>query len=748
MSNYNDNNKDTSTSYTSEEEAKKQRQKEATNKAAKTAAKGVATYAAGPVGGAAVDALSNTKLGQAMINKGGENLRKIPGMASTAEKLDKAGALDMADKAIDYAGKNPNQGQVPVQQNNGPSQEALKSSTNESHSNQIAGVPPKRKSFLDSEEENQQQDIELSATGILSKPVVKTILIVAIFAILIIILFLASIPTLIFNMYEDAFGISEVTGGTTGDIEYTYADQDAQDFYERVNKVKLKLQKEGKTVDALKVVAVYHIISTNNNTITYNKMTNRKIEDIAESMFDGNYYSEETFRNNLTNDIFKKYFKGYSKESREELTDQVFQYIDDYYEFIGEEQNTCSSGGSCVYNIKGFYVGGKNISRSIQVTNLKVRLMQCGGRYGSGTWGLPLQGEELIDFEKYVLGVSYGEVGSSYPEAAVKAQLVAARSFSLSRPAAMGNANGKKLEQENNQWILQMASCVADQVYCDPDQGCSRMNDGTQGGTIRSGHSVGTYRSAPLATDSLIRTWAKEVEGEVLINNQGNIISTSYIDVTQRQFKSLAEQGLNYKQILMQVYNQGSKNYGATDIQKMSCGGTSTNCGTTSTGEFSTWKQTNATWSSVPLGSSTVGKIGCLATSVSMLIAKSGVPTNVPGEFTPGTFVQYVSERGGFVRGNFQWNGATIAAPNFQYVGGMTVSGFSDQQKINAIADLLNKGYYIVAKVSTVPQHWVAIDSVTNNQVNILDPSSSLTILGQRYPMSSTTKLQYFRVVQ
>lgn len=747
MSKYSDNNYDNTTDYTYD--SKQQSQKDATNKVAKTAAKGAATYFAGPLGGAAVDALSKTKLGQNAINKGGDTLRHMPGMAGAAEKLNNSGMLDAADKAIDAAGKNGSLGsnQAPVTQD--LSQVNDNKLVNQPNEPEIAGVPKRNKNSFDSNN-NTEKDFEATATGVASMPtVVKVGLIVGIAAVLLIVLFAGFIPTLIFNMYEDAFGISEVTGATTGDVEYTYADQDAQDFYERVNLVKLELQQEGKTVDALKVVAVFHIISTNNNNVDYNDMSKKKIRDIANSMFDGNYYNEEVFRQNLTNDIFKTYFKLSSKEYREELTDKVFQYIDDYYAFIGNDQNTCSAGGSCTYNIKGFSVGGRNIIRNIQVTNLKVRLMQCGGDYGSGTWGLPLEGEALVDFEKYVLGVSYGEVGSSYPEAAVKAQLVAARSYSLSRPAAMNNANGKKLEQENNQWILQMCSCVADQVYCDPDQGCSRMNDGTQGGTIRSGHSVGTYRSAPLAVDSLIRTWAKDVEGEVLVNAQGNIINTTYIDVTQREFKSLAEQGLDYKQILLQVYNQGSKNFGATDIQKMSCGGNSANCnsGTVSSGEYSTWKQTDAKWSSVPLGSDTVGEIGCLATSVAMLIAKSGVQTVVPGEFNPGTFVEYLNARGGFVYGNFQWAAASIAAPNFQYAGGMTVAGFSDQQKINAITDLLNQGYYVVAKVSSVPQHWVAIDSVTNNQVNIMDPSASATILGQRYPMSATDKLQYFKVV-
>ena len=58
-------------------------------------------------------------------------------------------------------------------------------------------------------------------------------------------------------------------------------------------------------------------------------------------MFDGNMYSEQTFRDNLTNVIFKKYFPDYSDREREFLTDDVFDYIERYYSFI--RQIECST---------------------------------------------------------------------------------------------------------------------------------------------------------------------------------------------------------------------------------------------------------------------------------------------------------------------------------------------------------------------------------------------------------------------
>ena len=619
--------------------------------------------------------------------------------------------------------------------------------------NNIAGVPPgvgkKRGSSL-LDDDDDKQKVELTGQATLSK-VAKISILTSLFASpFLIVILIVMTATTVFGTYKDGLGINTVSGGKTGDIDYVEDSQEATDFYERVNEVKEEMLREGKSVDAFRIVAVYHILSKYNGELSYKTMSKQKIEKIAEAMLNNGVYDEETFRNNLVDDIIKSYVSKTSKKRREAIADEIFQYIVDYYEFIGEEMDTCvSSSGNCAYSIKGFYSKSTgNISKNMNISNLKVRLMQCGGDYGRGTWGQPLAGEELIDFEKYVLGVTYGEIGTSFSDEAIKAQIVAVRSFSLSRPAMMNNSLGKKLSQENNQWILQMSSCVADQVYCDPDQGCSRMNDGKQGGTIRSGHSVGTFRSPALPSDSKLRTLAKEVEGEVLVNNQGNIISTSYINTTQNLFNKLAKQGLNYKQILLQVYNQGSTNSGAKDVTKMSCGTTTGIC-SSSTGEYASWKQTDSRWKNVSLGNRTVGQIGCLATSVSILVAKSGVPTVLGDNFNPGTFVQYLSKNGGFVNGNFMWDSVNKVAPGFQYAGRKDLSGYTDQQKIDAIRDLVSQGYYVTIQVSSSnPQHWVAVNDVVGNQVNIYDPSDSRTVYGQRYPISRTKLVSYFKATK
>ena len=554
-----------------------------------------------------------------------------------------------------------------------------------------------------------------------------------------------------FSEYDDALGAASATGGQTGDIAFEPASKDAKNFYERINNVKQSYQSQGKIVDALNIAAVYHVLNTNNNSYDYDYMTTNRIEEIADCMFNGNIYDETTFRNNLTNNLFLKYFPTSTERKREIYTDEVFDYINRYFSFIGEEKTaTCASLGSCTYDINGFYIHSKgNVTKKLQFSDLYVRLMQCGtgsGHNYGGTWGQPLLNEELIPFEKYILGVAYAEIGSSAPDEAIKAQMVAARSDILARPFDMGGWRTLKQESDGK-WVLQVAACTQDHVFCNPDEGCSGYD--AQWGQVHSGLNYTGFQRQPLSAQHRLRTLATATMGEVLVNDQGYIIYTGYKQAEQKQFTNLANQGMNYKQILLQVYNQGKNNYNASDIKKMSCNvAGSAGCGNASTGPYASWKQYQGPWVNVRLGGGgTIREIGCLATSISMLIAKSGTPTIV-SDFNPGTFVETLNSTGGFDRGgNFNWGKESTVAPNFRYQGQMTIENYNRTQKLQAITNLLNQGYYVVAEVKgNTGQHWVAIDTVAGETIIMMDPGSSNTDMWAQYDWRNTSRLAYFKV--
>lgn len=760
------------TDSTSAPADKKQQEKEATKNAAKTAAKGAATYLAGGAGGKAVDALANTKAGQQVLNNGAELLNKIPGVGKTAKKLDDSGTIKKADKALDLAGG----GKVgqPISSGNNKMSDGSNGAADSSSGGGGSSFGPKPpfgpKSPFDKgknkESDGGQAESDYSGMGFGHIPIgVKIVLagIIGMGGLLFLLVILFFNITNNIRDFDDALGASTAAGDETGNIDYEATSKESKKFYDRVNDVKLSFQAKGKTVDVLKVVAVYHILNVNDSSITYDDMTTSAIEEIADSMFVDNSYDEDAFKENLINDIFLKYLSNMTDTEYEKLADDVFDYIDRYNDFIGSESSstTCASLGSCVYDIKGLSFAGRNVAKAMNIKDLKVRLMECGSGFGYGDPSKPIDGEELVNFEDYVAGVAYEEIGPGSPVEAIKAQMVAARSFALARPTEMGNTLGKKLEEEDGQWILQIASCVTDQVFCNIDKGCCRTG-GRQGGFFKSGYDTNPGcepRKTPLPEDHPLRTAAAETQGEVLVNNQGYVIETPFNASVSNTFSSLANSGLNYKQILMQAYGSA----GADSIYEANCNdGNNSGCSSSDNdssggtgnavkarGAYANWKQFGAPWSNVMVGASgqNIGAIGCLATSVAILIAKSRQDTVIK-DFNPGTFVQYLNSHGGFIGGGlFVWSSATTVAPTFHYQGQVSVAGLNQADKLNKIKSLVDQGYYVTAEVKgSTGQHWVAIDSVSGNNIIMMDPGSNSTNMWSQYNWQNTSTLGYYKV--
>ena len=417
------------------------------------------------------------------------------------------------------------------------------------------------------------------------------------------------------------------------------------------------------------------------------------------------------------------------KKKYSEVAEEAIEIRDTYYDFLGKT-NSCITGGSCNYSISGFRSSNKSSAKSISVNNLKVRLMQSsktGGKVGE-----PLPNSELIDFEKYVLGVAYAEIDCSENENYFKTQLVAARSFALSRPDAMGNSQGLKLEEENGQWILQIRSSTDDQQYCDPDLGCSYdpCGDNIEKCQIWAGTSHKKVYKGPLTQNSKCRQWASDTIGEVLVDSNGYIINTGYKQKDQNVFKS----STNYKSTLMSHYGS------ANSVDKADCnsGGDSQCAYGVSTGDYANWTQKCPECSNVPLGrsSTNIYRAGCAATSVAMLIAKSGADTsqivNEYGAFNNVTFVKAMNKVGGFNSGGgIYWNATGRVVPNFLFVSDSTRGGLSGsrEHKVEVLQGLINKGLYVVLQVKCKGngEHYVALDSIQGDHVYIMDPATNET---------------------
>lgn len=170
-----------------------------------------------------------------------------------------------------------------------------------------------------------------------------------------------------------------------------------------------------------------------------------------------------------------------------------------------------------------------------------------------------------------------------------------------------------------------------------------------------------------------------------------------------------------------------------------------------SSGEITDWKQKGKEWSNIKIGStnSTIGDIGCLVTSIAILIKKAEIATKNIYPFNPGTFVVALNNNYGFdFNGNLRYNSISKIVPNFKYQGNINLRNLSKKEKLNKIKEYFELGYYIAVEVKGATensQHWVAIDNISNNSIFILDLSSNTTNMWEQYDWQKTSQFVYFK---
>ena len=173
--------------------------------------------------------------------------------------------------------------------------------------------------------------------------------------------------------------------------------------------------------------------------------------------------------------------------------------------------------------------------------------------------------------------------------------------------------------------------------------------------------------------------------------------------------------------------------------------------GATDSGEYVNWRQAGQSWSNIKIGNtnSTIGNIGCLVTSIAILIEKSGIPTPNIEPFNPGTFVETLNKNGGFdERGNLYYGTISKVVPNFKYVGNVNLRGKSRSEKLALITQYVNAGYFVTEEVKGATpgnQHWVAVTGVNGNNVIMVDPASNQTDMWSAYEWSKSSQFNYFK---
>lgn len=172
--------------------------------------------------------------------------------------------------------------------------------------------------------------------------------------------------------------------------------------------------------------------------------------------------------------------------------------------------------------------------------------------------------------------------------------------------------------------------------------------------------------------------------------------------------------------------------------------------GISKSSDYMNWRQSGASWSNVRIGNttSTISDIGCLVTSIAILIEKSGVNKDI-NPFNPGTFVEALNKNGGFdSKGNLQYAVISKVVPNFKYIKKVDLNNKSREEKLALITQYFNAGYYLTVEVKGATegnQHWVAVIGIDGDNIIMVDPGTNQTNMWNAYEWSKTSKFNYFQ---
>lgn len=120
-----------------------------------------------------------------------------------------------------------------------------------------------------------------------------------------------------------------------------------------------------------------------------------------------------------------------------------------------------------------------------------------------------------------------------------------------------------------------------------------------------------------------------------------------------------------------------------------------------------------------------MAEIGCAVTSIAILVVHSGSKSE--SSFNPGTLCDYLSNNGGFDNyGNVYWGAVTGLVPDFTYEKRASFSSNTKSGITSELTNYINQGYYVVMSVK-YDGHWIAIDTIKNGEVYMIDPAQNKT---------------------
>lgn len=392
-------------------------------------------------------------------------------------------------------------------------------------------------------------------------------------------------------------------------------------------------------------------------------------------------------------------------------------------------------GNSGVTSAKVAYnVNGVNANTNVQIVSLDPE---------TNTYTVV----DTVDLEQYIAGVALYAMDRNYDDEAMKAYIIAVRSHLLAS-AGTSTSSGEYIGFDKTKNVIRVKNTSESLVYWDPN---SNLYRGGKEQLARNEVYIYSPEYKPKDKEAAYRvaltTNEKErfesivssVLGMYAVDANGNVLNLNCDATNVQNLTSIAQNNTGtengkYTAILMNNYTDVSK-IDSAEVEMMYVG---------DVGEFSTWKQKTklgAPWGNVKIGTTaTIDSVGCLITSISMLIAYSGVETGEITNFNPGTFATAIREdgclsSGGGINSYYCLN---KAVPDFKYVGREKLSG-TNEERYQKISEYAQKGYFIVAEVRKHAggQHWVAVDTKNSSYASwkdlyMWDPASTKTSISAK----------------
>lgn len=151
------------------------------------------------------------------------------------------------------------------------------------------------------------------------------------------------------------------------------------------------------------------------------------------------------------------------------------------------------------------------------------------------------------------------------------------------------------------------------------------------------------------------------------------------------------------------------------------------------------WKQFDSRWGSNVMGTKTIKQVGCLMTSVAILLKMTGLTLS---SFNPSVLNSYLKLNKGYSGNGLVWTATDGYVSGWKYAGSAVLSG-TNATKMSKIKSYIQKGYYVTVAVKN-RGHWVAAVGYDDTDIIMSDPgSSNATKLFSKYG-STAVECRFF----